>query len=82
MINQVTQQQVEPLYILNPKATPDILTDGLNEHLSKLESLTHLAMCDDLPDYPKIIVYHYLWVLSDTVKQVREIFDAIAVKQK
>ncbi len=82
MINQSSQEQTEPLYILNPKVTSTMLTDGLNEYLSKLESLTYLALCDDFPDYPKSIIYHYLWILSDAVKKIREIIDVIAIRQK
>lgn len=82
MTNQHNQEQMEPLYILNPKVTSTMLADGLNENLSKLESLSYLALCDDFPDYPKPIIYHYLWTLSDAVKRVREIIDTIAIRQK
>lgn len=80
MTSLLTQEPAQPLYIFNPKITRDILLDSLNEYLSKLESLTHLALCDDFPDYPKPIIYHYLWTLSDVVKSVREIIDALVIK--
>lgn len=82
MSNLSNEETVEPLYILNPHVTRDTLTDGLNENLSKLESLAYMALCDDFADFPKPIIYHYLWVLSDAVKQLKEIINAIALKQR
>jgi hypothetical protein len=45
--------------------------EALKEHLSKAESLAHIALNDDFLTYPRRILYFYLWVLSDIIEHAK-----------
>lgn len=49
--------------------------EALKEHLSKAESLAHIALNDDFLTHSKTILYFYLWVLSDIIEHAKILND-------
>lgn len=45
----------------------------LSEHLSKAEALAHITISNDFLNYPVVILYYYLLVLSDVIEDARKL---------
>lgn len=43
----------------------------LAEHLTKAEALAMISTGDSFLDWPKSIIHHYLWSITDILEQAR-----------
>lgn len=47
--------------------------EALSEQLLKAEALTHVTLGEDFLEFSDATIHHYLWVISDILRQARNI---------
>ena len=53
---------------------PTSSEDTLIELIEKAQALVHVALDKEMTAYPPKTLYHYLWILSDTIDRIYLIY--------
>lgn len=63
------------VYLLNPKLNPQQLYDTISACLCKAEALATTAAATDFEAYSADTINHYLWAISDIIREARWLYD-------
>ncbi len=67
----------QPVYIINPKASSEDLSEALQDRLHKAYALSYIALDPTFISHPEIIIRDYLCQLAETIEEAKDLYNVI-----